>query len=156
MNLKLIVIGLIVLALGACDSQEPATSQTTSSQNVETAPVDATASTEPTPAPVVEQPVAATTEPAPAQQVAAVAQPRSGESIYKTSCSSCHATGAANAPRVGDRAAWKPRIDKGIDTLLQSAINGVPGTAMMKRGACAKCTDDELKSTIEYMISQSR
>ena len=68
----------------------------------------------------------------------------------------CHASGAANAPKLGDKAAWKPRIEKGMNALLQSAINGVPGTAMMKRGNCASCSDDDLKTAIEYMVMQSR
>ncbi|HEX5636094.1 MAG TPA: c-type cytochrome, partial [Gammaproteobacteria bacterium] len=86
----------------------------------------------------------------------AVTQPLSGEAIYKKSCSSCHATGAANAPKLGDKAAWKPRIAKGVNVLLQSAINGVPGTAMMKRGTCNSCSDDDLKAVVEYMVSQGQ
>ena len=78
------------------------------------------------------------------------------EDKYNQSCTFCHSTGAAGAPKTGDAAAWAPRIEKGMSVLLQSAINGVPGTAMMKRGTCLKCSDDDLKAAVEYMVAQSK
>lgn len=79
-----------------------------------------------------------------------------GLATYKATCQSCHATGAAGAPKLGDKAAWAPRIAKGIDALLQSSIKGIPGTAMMPKGMCAACSDDDLKAAVEYMVSQSK
>ena len=79
-----------------------------------------------------------------------------GESVYKKACISCHMTGAAGSPKLGDAAAWEPRIAKGSAALVQSAIAGVPGTAMMARGACGTCSDDEIKAAVDYMITQSR
>ncbi len=76
------------------------------------------------------------------------------EAIYKSKCFACHGTGAAGAPKVGDKAAWAPRIAKGMDTLFQHAKNGF--NAMPPKGTCMECTDEQLKSTIEYMISQSK
>ncbi len=88
--------------------------------------------------------------PAPAAQTAAV----DGESVFKGTCSACHATGAAGAPKVGDKAAWKPRIAKGIDTLLKHATGGF--NAMPPRGGNASLSDDAVKAAIKYMISQSQ
>ena len=79
-----------------------------------------------------------------------------GEAVYKRACVSCHMTGAANAPKLGDASAWESRIAKGSAALVQSAITGVPGTAMMARGTCGACSDDEIKAAVEYMIAQSR
>lgn len=79
-----------------------------------------------------------------------------GERVYNTTCSTCHKSGVANAPKVGDKLAWAPRIAKGMDTLMQSAINGMPGTSMLKKGTCFSCSDEELKAAIEYMISLSQ
>ena len=94
---------------------------------------------------------------APAPVVAAApAAARSGEEIYNTTCTACHGTGAAGAPKVGDVAAWAPRIAKGMDALLESAINGVPGTAMTAKGTCGDCSNDELRSAVEYMTSKSQ
>ena len=77
-----------------------------------------------------------------------------GQKIYQASCQACHATGAAGAPKVGDKEAWAPRIATGIDALTASAIKGK--NAMPPKGACMSCTDADLKAAIEYMISQSQ
>ena len=49
---------------------------------------------------------------------------RSGEDVYKAVCSACHATGAAGAPKLGDKAAWEPRIALGLETLTTSSLKG--------------------------------
>ena len=49
---------------------------------------------------------------------------RSGEDVFKAQCSACHATGAAGSPKFGDAGAWGPRIGKGFDALLNSALKG--------------------------------
>ena len=77
-----------------------------------------------------------------------------GQQTYQASCQACHATGAAGAPKLGDKAAWAPRIALGIDALLASSIKGK--NAMPPKGACMACTDEELKAAIEYMVSQSQ
>lgn len=51
-------------------------------------------------------------------------QSRSGEDVFKAQCATCHATGAAGAPKMGDAAAWGPRIKSGFDALLASAMKG--------------------------------
>lgn len=93
-------------------------------------------------------------EPVAAAGEEAAAGPRSGEKVYQTYCISCHGTGAAGAPKMGDAAAWAPRIAKGIDTLLGSATNGL--NAMPPKGLCMDCSEDELKGAIEYMTSNSQ
>lgn len=77
-----------------------------------------------------------------------------GQKTYQTSCQACHATGAAGAPKLGDKAAWAPRIATGVDAMLAVAIKGKG--AMPPKGACASCSDDDLKAAIEYMVSQSQ
>jgi cytochrome c5 len=77
-----------------------------------------------------------------------------GQETYQASCQACHATGAAGAPKVGDKEAWAPRIAQGMDTMLTNATNGI--RAMPPKGACAACTEDDLKGAIEYMVSQSQ
>jgi cytochrome c5 len=77
-----------------------------------------------------------------------------GQQTYQSSCQACHATGAAGAPKLGDKEAWAPRIAQGMDTLLKHATEGL--RAMPPKGACAACTEDDLKGAIEYMVSQSQ
>ena len=70
---------------------------------------------------------------------------------YNKSCAVCHNTGAANAPKTGDAAAWEPRMAKGMEVLLQSVNNGL--NAMPPKGMCFDCTDDEYKALITYMAT---
>lgn len=79
---------------------------------------------------------------------------RSGEEIYNTACTACHATGAAGAPKLGDSAAWADRIAKGKETLYDHSINGFNG--MPAKGLCMDCSDDELKATVDYMVENSQ
>ena len=89
-----------------------------------------------------------------ASETAAASSARSGEEIFNSTCTACHSTGAAGAPKVGDKEAWAPRIATGMDTMLEVAIKG--RNAMPPRGTCGNCSDDELKATIEYMVSKSQ
>jgi len=101
--------------------------------------------------------VAGESEPEPVAKAAdtgEAAGPKSGEDVYNSNCVACHGTGAAGAPKVGDAATWAPRIAKGMDALLNSAINGL--NAMPPKGLCMACSDAELKGAIEYMVSQSQ
>ncbi len=78
----------------------------------------------------------------------------SGQQVVADACGNCHSTGAGGAPKVGDWAAWKPRVEKGLTALYESAISGHGG--MPARGGMAKLTDDEIKRAIEYMFNAGR
>lgn len=75
-----------------------------------------------------------------------------GTTVYENNCKMCHLNGLAGAPKLGDKAAWEPRIAKGIDTLHQHVINGY--NAMPAKGGCSTCTDEDLLKAIEYMIGE--
>lgn len=77
---------------------------------------------------------------------------RTGEQIVQSACFACHGTGAAGAPKIGDKAGWGSRIGKGLDGLLKSAIAGK--NAMPPRGG-SDATDDELARAIAFMANQS-
>lgn len=94
-------------------------------------------------------------EPADATAVAPAEQVPNGEQTYNRFCFSCHAAGLAGAPKVGDLAAWKPRIAKGEAALLKTTIDGMP-PGMPARGMCAACTDDELELAVAFMVERSR
>lgn len=74
----------------------------------------------------------------------------SPEKLYTQACSSCHATGVLNAPKVGDKASWKSRIAKGKEQLYASAINGI-GT-MPPKGGRSDISDDDIKKAVDYML----
>ena len=79
--------------------------------------------------------------------------PTAPADIYKNSCAACHGSGALGAPKFGT-SDWVARAEKGIDTLTASAIAGI--NAMPPRGACASCSDEEMKETIQYIIDNSK
>ena len=49
---------------------------------------------------------------------------KSGEEVFKAQCTTCHLTGLAGSPKLGDVAAWAPRIKTGYEALLNSAVKG--------------------------------
>lgn len=81
-----------------------------------------------------------------------------GKTVYDGLCINCHgiAAMAAMIPQTGDAAAWSARIEKGIDVLYESAINGFTGDMgmMPARGSNPTLTDDEVKAAVDYMIGQ--
>jgi len=76
---------------------------------------------------------------------------RGGEQVVQARCAECHGSGKGGAPRVGDRAAWIPRLSNGLDTLVRSAINGHGG--MPPRGGQADLADDEIRGAVLYMFN---
>lgn len=75
------------------------------------------------------------------------------EQVYNTYCIACHGSGANNSPIMGDAAAWQPRIDKGMDALYLNAINGLNNNAMPAKGLCMSCSDDDVRATVDYILS---
>jgi cytochrome c5 len=84
---------------------------------------------------------------------AAAAAGGNGEAVYKQVCVACHAAGVAGAPKVGDKAAWAPRIAQGVPALVTSAIKGK--NAMPPKGGSA-APDADIKAAVEYMVGQSK
>ena len=77
------------------------------------------------------------------------------ESNFNKSCATCHNSGVAGAPKYADAVAWAPRIEKGMDTLYASTINGLP-PAMPQKGMCFSCSDDELRALVDYMVAAAK
>ncbi|PTR15018.1 MULTISPECIES: c-type cytochrome [unclassified Nitrosospira] len=76
------------------------------------------------------------------------------KSIYTASCAACHASGAAGAPKLGDKVAWAARIKTGSEGLYNSALKGK--NAMPPKGGNASLSDAEVKAVVDYMVSQSK
>ena len=71
--------------------------------------------------------------------------------LYGASCKQCHANPAAGAPLTGDVQAWAPRLEKGMDTLLDHSINGFQG--MPPLGLCMQCGEADFRALIEFMAA---
>jgi cytochrome c5 len=80
-----------------------------------------------------------------------------GAQVYTQVCTTCHGAGIAGAPKVGDKAAWAPRIAQGDKTLFQHAIAGFQGKAgvMPPKGGNGDLADVEVERAVVYMANQS-
>ena len=76
---------------------------------------------------------------------------RTSESIVRAQCATCHESGRDGAPKIGDQAAWIPRLKRGLDPLVASAVHG--HGPMPSRGGLPDLSDAEIRGAIVYMFS---
>jgi cytochrome c5 len=79
--------------------------------------------------------------------------PTTGEQAFNKVCTACHGTGINGAPKVGDHAAWAPRIAQGKETLYKDAIAGKG--AMPPKGGTT-WPDATIRMTVDYMVSLNK
>jgi len=83
-----------------------------------------------------------------------------GKKVYSKTCIACHFTGVSGAPALKEGKYkledWQKRADLGINTLMHSAINGKPGTAMTAKGTCSDCSEQDLFDAIHYMYGEAK
>jgi cytochrome c5 len=101
----------------------------------------------------------ATTQAAAPQAQAAQAAPAKpvageGKAVYDKVCFACHQVSVAGSPRLGDKAAWAPRLQQGMDTLVGSVIKGKG--AMPPKGGNASLSDAEIRAAVDFMVSQAK
>jgi cytochrome c5 len=115
---------------------------------------------------------AAPAAPAPAQPAAtpgtppvagAIATPavagnnEAGKALFNTACTACHTAGIAGAPKIGDKAAWAPRIAQGTNTLYEHAIKGFQGKAgVMPPKGGSTAPDADVKAAVDYMVAAAK
>ena len=76
-----------------------------------------------------------------------------GDEVYNTGCVACHATGAANAPKLNDKAAWEPRAATGLAALVNSVVKGKG--AMPARGGLSNLSDADAENAVRYMLKEA-
>jgi len=79
---------------------------------------------------------------------------RSAEAIVQATCSACHQTGVAKAPKIGDKNDWAPLIKTGLNPMVQSVIKGKG--AMPPKAGNPALSDAEIRAAVEFMVSQSK
>lgn len=81
----------------------------------------------------------------------ALAQP--GEATYKAVCATCHASGVANAPKLGDAKKWAPLIREGQAVLTAHGYVGIRG--MPAKGGKPDLSVEDFADAVVYMVNNS-
>jgi cytochrome c5 len=99
---------------------------------------------------------AAPTAAAPTAAAPAAAKPAAadGKVVYDKVCFACHLQSVAGSPKLGDKAAWAPRIQTGTDAMVQSVIKGKG--AMPPKAGNPSLSDAEIRAAVEFMVGQSK
>jgi cytochrome c5 len=81
-----------------------------------------------------------------------------GKAVFDKTCQVCHGAGVAGAPKLGDKADWKPRIAQGSPVLYEHAIKGFTGKKgmMPPKGANTALPDADVKAAVDYMVAQGK
>ena len=79
-----------------------------------------------------------------------------GAQVYEGACQACHGAGLAGAPKLGDAAAWGPRIAQGKPTLYEHAIKGFTGKTgiMPPKGGRTDLSDELIRMAVDHMVAQ--
>jgi len=72
-------------------------------------------------------------------------------SVYDRSCKTCHSVVGTGAPLTGDAAGWQPRMDQGMDVMVDHVITGFGG--MPPFGFCMDCDADQFEALIQFMAT---
>ena len=116
---------------------------------------DVVVSNEPAPPPEAAAPAVVAAAPAGATASApASADAGKGKSVHDSACMACHATGAAGAPKTGDKAAWAPRLKQGMPALYEAAMKGKG--AMPPKGGNMALSDADVKAAVDFLASQAK
>lgn len=87
-----------------------------------------------------------------AAEPAADAGPKDGPTVYNSVCGACHNTGVAGAPKIDSKSDWAPRVATGAAALYASVLQGK--NAMPPKGGASALSDDEIKGTVDYILSR--
>ena len=105
------------------------------------------------PAPVAAAPVVAAVAPA-AATAGTAGDSAAGKATYDSACTVCHGAGVAGAPKLGDKAAWAPRLKAGMEVLHASALKGKG--AMPPKGGNTTLSDAAVRAAVEYMAAAAK
>lgn len=84
-----------------------------------------------------------------ASTVATQAAAARGEEVYQRVCAACHATGAAQAPKFGDKQAWAKLIKEPQATLTADGYLGI--RAMPPKGGDPNLSLEDFAKAVAYM-----
>jgi len=150
MNKQLLLVsGILAITLAGCGkSEDPGSTAGSKEATTASAPTMETSTMSKT------EPMAQEADMVAVAETAAPESEDNGKAIYAKACFACHATGVANAPKLGDAAAWAPRIAQGEEVLIQTALKGKG--AMPPKGGRMDFSDDDIAAAVIYMVNNSK
>lgn len=94
---------------------------------------------------------------APVAAAQPVATVKTGPQVYNEACVACHGNGIGGAPKLGDTAAWGPRIAQGLPVIQGHALEGYTGSQgyMPPKGGRVDLSDEEILEAVDYMLGES-
>lgn len=85
---------------------------------------------------------------------ASAAMAADGKAVFEQTCATCHATGVAGAPKLGDKEAWGPRVAAGKAALVASVTNGKG--AMPAKGGNTALSGEDIGAAVDYILSNAK
>jgi len=148
----IVILTQLIIGGAGMSKGNPALSEEAIAQRLKPVGEVAVDPTQPKPAPsaavaVAAAPAAIPGAPPPA---AARADAGKGKPVYDSACMACHTAGVAGAPKLGDKAAWAPRLKTGTNTLYTSALKGK--NAMPPKGGNLSLSDADVRAAVDYMV----
>ena len=86
--------------------------------------------------------------------IAIQAHAASGKEVYGSACAACHTAGVAGAPKLGDKAAWAPRLLIGAKAMQASTLKGKG--VMPPKGGNAALSDADVIAAVDFMLEQAK
>ena len=137
-----------LLMLSACSDNNTAEPPADASAETSTVVGEAPAAAPEAPEPQTSEPAEAVEPPTPDEPEVLAAD--AGAKLYESNCKVCHEAGLLDAPKYGDKAAWAPRLAKGIDTLH---MHSAQGFNKMPAQATDKVSEAEVYAAVDYMVA---
>ncbi len=75
-----------------------------------------------------------------------------GEAVFKQTCKVCHASGINGAPIVGNNKMWQPRLDQGVESLVEHATEGYG--LMPAKGGNADLSKEQIRQAVSYFLAR--
>ena len=79
------------------------------------------------------------------------AQADEGQAVYDKKCGMCH---NKIAPKIGDKAAWAPRIKKGTGVMVANTVKGIG--KMPPQVGKTGLTEAQVKAAVEHLVARSK
>ncbi len=75
---------------------------------------------------------------------------KNGQAIVKENCAPCHETGVMEAPKMGSKSDWEPRLKQGYRNMVKRAVDGYKN--MPAKGGNPLLKPEEVAMAVDHML----